>query len=349
MVCALTLAVVVAVSRAAVAQPPRDPLAKPAPESGKSAEGLYKEGVRFYRDKKWAEAESAFRAAWALSPTFDVAYNLGNAEFRQGKYRDAAEHLSFALRVWPLLEATADLRPIAEKRLAEARTFVGALTVKVNVIQAEVVVDGTAVGTSPLPGEVFVAPGTHVIQAKAAGYDGANQTVTIEKGATRTIELSLEATRLMAPPAATSKVRATQAAPTATVGTPAPSEGPSLVVIGVGIGVAVAATAGGIASAVVSNARDDERASLLGEIGGRSACWPGGAPSPRCGEVLDLSAAEKTFRGVSITSFIVAGAALGATLTYVFWPRAADDLSGSARVTVTPNPYGGSLAVTGTF
>ena len=37
----------------------------------------------------------------------------------------------------------------------------GGLTVNVNVKDAEVLVDGTAIGTAPLLTEVFVEPGAH--------------------------------------------------------------------------------------------------------------------------------------------------------------------------------------------
>ena len=109
MICAFAVTLAAATAQPASAQPPSGS-SPPASSPGKSAEELYKDGVRLYEAKKWAEAEREFRAAWALNPTFDVAYNLGNATFRQGKHRDAAEYLAYALRVWPLLESTSALR-----------------------------------------------------------------------------------------------------------------------------------------------------------------------------------------------------------------------------------------------
>src|SRR5262245_54843763 len=159
----------------------------------KRADGFFKQGIRLYSDKKWAEAEAAFLSAWALNPTFDVAYNLGSAEYQLGKHRGAAEHLSFALHHWPLIDATSALRKTAQQRFDESRAMVAALTVKVNMPRAEVFVDGKSVGRSPLDEDVFVDPGAHTIEAKLDGYDGAKEAVQAAKGSAQTVTLTLVA------------------------------------------------------------------------------------------------------------------------------------------------------------
>src|SRR5690349_8781493 len=63
-------------------------------------EVLYREGNAFAAREQWVEAEAKFRAAWKLNPTYDITANLGQTELRLQKYRDAAEHLEFALRNW---------------------------------------------------------------------------------------------------------------------------------------------------------------------------------------------------------------------------------------------------------
>src|SRR5688500_14128175 len=102
LVTALTLAAMAGMPQQAAAQPaPAAPSAEPNDSALKRAEASYKQGVRLYSEKKWAEAETAFETAWAINPTVDVAYNLGTAEYQQRKYTEAADHLSFALRSWP--------------------------------------------------------------------------------------------------------------------------------------------------------------------------------------------------------------------------------------------------------
>src|SRR5215813_15186886 len=59
-------------------------------------------GSKAFKAGKFAEAEAAFAQAFALKKVHDVAANLAAAEFAQGKMRAAAEHLSFALRWFPM-------------------------------------------------------------------------------------------------------------------------------------------------------------------------------------------------------------------------------------------------------
>jgi hypothetical protein len=306
--------------------------------------------VQLYTEKKWGEAEAAFRSAWALNPTFDVAYNLGNTEYRLGKYRDAAEYLSFALRVWPLLESTAGLRPIAEKRLAESRAFIGALTVKVNVEHAEVLVDGQVVGKAPLPGEVFVTPGAHVLEAKLKGYVGAKEAVQIDKGAAKTIELKLSAIVPM------------DAAGGEAVATAKPQEGlargtESAVSDGglrkkliiAGIASSAVAITGGVVLAIVSNGHgtdaDSQQAALLQEAGGR-ACEMPTTLAQRCEQQRSSLATRDTFRDLSIWSFVAGGAVGIGTAVYGLATTRAKPTS-AVRVVPVATAHAGGLVIVG--
>ena len=49
-------------------------------------------------------AYEAYKAAWALQKSYDIAGNLGNVELKLGMHRDAAEHLAFALDDFPPTE-----------------------------------------------------------------------------------------------------------------------------------------------------------------------------------------------------------------------------------------------------
>src|SRR5271168_2244413 len=76
-------------------------------------------------------AYNAYRAAWALQKSYDIAGNLGNVELKLGKYRDAAEHLAFSLENFPPTGEEAQQKAM-EKRLAEVLKEVGRLHVKVS-------------------------------------------------------------------------------------------------------------------------------------------------------------------------------------------------------------------------
>jgi hypothetical protein len=331
--CALTLAALAGTPRVAVAQtsPATPTAAAPSAEATKRAEASYKQGVRLYSEKKFAEAEAAFEAAWAVNPTADVAYNLGTAEYQQGKYQEAAEHLSFALRAWPLLSVMAPLRPIAEQRMAESRTFVGALTVKVNQEQAEVFVDGRAVGRAPLAGEVFVAPGAHVVEAKLKGYVGAKEAVQIEKGAAKTVELKLAAITPMEAASGESgdsvKPKGASASGTESA---AGDSGLRKKLIIAGIASSAVAITGGVVFAIVASVKasdaDDQQTALFQDGGGR-ACEMPTTLADRCSELESSLGAERTFSNLSLWTFVTGGLVGAGTAIY-------------ALTTPTPKPKG---------
>lgn len=99
------------------------------------ADKFFRYGNAMDAEKNWAEAEKGFLAAWQLNSTYDVTANLGHAQLQPGKYRDAAESLSFALRNWPLI-GKPEPRKLAEDRLVEARAFVASLIILMKVDRA---------------------------------------------------------------------------------------------------------------------------------------------------------------------------------------------------------------------
>jgi hypothetical protein len=100
--------------------------------------------VRAAKLALWQRAYTSFLQAWRLKQHYQIAANLGRAELKLRKYRDAAEHLTYFLR-----EASAvgpDERKAAQAMLDEARAKVGALTIIVDRPGAVVLVDGVAIG-----------------------------------------------------------------------------------------------------------------------------------------------------------------------------------------------------------
>jgi hypothetical protein len=312
-------------------------------------------------DRKWKEAEAAFLAAWALNPTFDVAYNLGTTEHELGKHRNAAEHLSFALRNWPLLESIEKLKPLAKKRLAVSRGFVGAVSVKVNVARAEVLVDGTAVGKAPIEGELFVEPGAHRVEARLEGYETAGETIRVAKGAAVAVELAIAP----AQPAATSRAAVEEARPAGPVerATPVVIAAPVLpgpppvaaerswvpvIALGaasvVGLGVAVGMT---VASNDASADGRAQGAALLDAGGGCIDSPP--AYGDACSELQQTASRVDTFAHGAAIAYAASGALAIAAVTYALWPR--PEAATSRRVRAAPELHAGhaGIVVAGTW
>ena len=136
--------------------------------------------------------------AWDLEPSGDTAGLLGQVERRLcvlrspttycDLYPDAARHLSFALRhLPPTYEA--DTPAKLKSWLTDVKTQVGTLQIQAPS-GAEVWVDGKSLGTAPLTEDVFVAPGTHTVEARSNGVQLTRQHVDIAKGGLQSIVLS---------------------------------------------------------------------------------------------------------------------------------------------------------------
>ncbi|XXT20834.1 PEGA domain-containing protein [Sorangium sp. So ce429] len=360
-----TAAALIAAPDIAVAQPaaPQEAPASAA-EAAKRADASYRQGLRLYSDGKYAEAEAALQSAWELNPTFDVAYNLGNTEYKLKKHREAAQYLSFALRHWPLMKAAAKLKVTAEQRLAESRAQVGAVTVTVGVAGAEVLVDGKAVGRAPLEGEVFVDAGEHRVEARLEGYAPASETVKVAKGGSAEVALAMAAAKSDARDAAPVAKAAEGSAPGAGAGAPAAQEPPaapvepeppkeerswvpvialgaaSVVGLGVGIGMTVAG----------SNALDDVHAQrrAISDAGGQCA-KPPAAFVDRCAELNSAGDRVDTLGHVAGAAYVASGVLAAAALTYALWPRDEAGSAGQPRVVATAHPMGAGVVVLGTW
>lgn len=151
---------------------------------------LFTQGTAALEAGKHEDALRFFLAAWKLRKTHDVAANLAQAELQLGKHRDAAEHLAFALRTFPV-SGKAAVRTQIEDMLAAEKKQVVTLVVRVDVDKAEVSVQGRPAGTTPIAEELFADVGTVTVEAGAAGYQPARQTFEARKGDARAIELKM--------------------------------------------------------------------------------------------------------------------------------------------------------------
>jgi tetratricopeptide (TPR) repeat protein len=89
-------------------------------DASQNADDLFRAGKVAYKAGKLQEAYEAYRAAWRLKRTYDIAANLANAESQLGKTRDAAEHLAFCIRNFPPTGGKAQLDHI-KAQFDEAR------------------------------------------------------------------------------------------------------------------------------------------------------------------------------------------------------------------------------------
>jgi hypothetical protein len=271
-------------SPTAPADPAPGPGAATSPEDRAAA--LYAEGNAFYDQGKYTQAEAKYQAAWNIQKSFDVAGNLGNVEMMVGQPRDAAEHLTYALKTFPL-GGGAPKRKFLQDRLAAAQRQIGTLRITVNVEGAEILIDGKLIGESPLEGEVFVDPGEKIVEVRR-GRLSAVESILVAKGSSQNIAVTLET-------------------------------GPNKAILIAGGAVGAAGILSGVVFAMISNGKAGDSNALHDKLAagpGREGACTLAANQGSCGELLSLREDQALFANISVWSFIVGGAALAGTAAY---------------------------------
>ena len=296
-----------------------------APKSKNRADELFDQGTAAFDAGRWSEAKTKFEQAWALKQTHDIAGNLGIAEVQLGKFRDAAEHLTWALDHLPPTESSSTRKGL-EQELQKARAQVGVLKLRLNVEGATVVVNGGSIGVLPATKEIFVDPGAVSVTAQREGYVAVKQSVTVPKGEAREMSLVL--------------VPATESSGKRSVV-------PGLVLGGAGV---VALGAGiGLMAAFAAKKSDGEQLGQTIQSAGGSCNAPAGDVATQCNQLHSLSKEGATFNRAGIGTMIGGGVLLAAAGTYLLWPSA--DPKPRAGFTVVPTATlgGGGLLVLGSF
>ncbi len=146
------------------------------------AKQLFREGLDAAKLKKWDKARTYFLSAWRAQRHWKIALNLGLVEHKLGKWRDAAEHLTYGLREAPAGKMEAADRKEAEGLLRDATRKVGSVWVDATPEGAEIRIDGIPFGQAPLRGPLFVEPGAHSIMVARDGHEPSEGSVTVGEG-----------------------------------------------------------------------------------------------------------------------------------------------------------------------
>lgn len=137
------------------------------PEQVAEAERLFDEGLGAVRENDFNRALELFRQSRHLNPAVPiVTFNIALCHRKLDNAPDAVQEL---LRF--LEEGGADLpqRDRAQELVGELSPRVGVVRIRVAEAGANVLIDGEAVGPSPLDETVYVDPGTHRIEVRWAG------------------------------------------------------------------------------------------------------------------------------------------------------------------------------------
>lgn len=149
--------------------------------SAQDDEVLWRQGVALRREGRDAEALATFEQAHQQTGTRRTLAQVALAEQALGRWGAAARHLDSVLAEpdgWVNEHRTT----LAQAR-ADIAQHVGRLEVLVNRPGAQIVLDGTLAGTSPLPGPVAATAGTVSIRVIVEGAVVAERSTTVTAGA----------------------------------------------------------------------------------------------------------------------------------------------------------------------
>ncbi len=343
------------------------------PTALRMARQRFQEGVKYFDGGQYSKARAAFLQAYALKKHPSVLLNLAQSELRAGYEAEAANHFAQYLRETDGSNSAQVTK--ARSGLEKAQAKVGSLTLAADVDDAYVLVDGKLKGRTPLPGPLYLSPGTHMIGVRLGGKSVTRQ-VTAVPGESTTEMVNVTKAGSPAPNAAAISeakpepepepedeveedayqgvgrepfFRWMTRKPGALIGAGA------TVLFGVGAGVFA------VSWQTNENAASDTRANILEQAdheGYDAPCTtlPNDEYKRACDDYVAYKDTADKHRLIALTSGVVAG--LAATATVVGYFLDADEGTGTAgaigrqpRWSVVPaaTPNQASLVVVGTF
>lgn len=164
---------------------------EPAPNV-KAAHLFYDKGKEFAQAGEWKKAEEAFTEALKQAPLPKAAGQLGGVQVKQGNYLDGARNLE-----WFFQEDTEVDMEVKEdarnKFLVVAKKNIATVKLRVDPLDAEVVIDGVAVPANRLAWPYYLKAGEHEFVAKKTGFRTLTRTRKFDAGTEGPVELKLVA------------------------------------------------------------------------------------------------------------------------------------------------------------
>jgi hypothetical protein len=313
-------------------EPGAKPAEEPPPAQVKKARDLWYRGVEAFRNEKYDEARQAFAECYRLMPKSDVLRNLSISEIHSGHYVSAARHLTQLLAAPG--ELPGNVREEATSRLAQAEAQIGQLDINVDVAGADIAVDGTSVGRTPLDGNWYIEPGQHDLTVSKAGYPTETRQVMALAGVTIPVTVSLETLRRER----AADEKAAQLMGTSEGQSPPPTptgddklSTASTVTLVTTSSLAALGLAAGVYFTVSANGHDSEAEGASRYLPENSRTCNATALTAECSRLKRETDAARHDRQRAAVGFVGFGVAAAATLGYVLW--LALDGSGNAAAT----------------
>jgi len=193
-------------------------LAADTDPADREARERYENAVKLYEDGAYDAALVELNRAAELRPSFKIFYNIGQVRFAMHDYAAAMD----AYRQY--LDKGGDKIPAArrdqvQKELTTLAQRVAKLTIETDVAGAEIFIDDTSVGTTPLSAPVVINSGIRRISARHSDYLPQSRRLSIAGGVQDTIKFALaDRAAAAAEPAPVASVPATGAVSSSNAG-----------------------------------------------------------------------------------------------------------------------------------
>lgn len=168
------------------AAPPAETDTTPTAE----AQAHYASGAEHYARGDYAAALLEFDHSYRLVPSLRVLFARALCRHALGDFPGAAADLRRYLADGGAA-VPRDLREQAETLLEEMSPRLGRLAVELSEPDAELLLDGRLVGTSPLPHDLETTAGDHRLEARKEGFTPARLTVSVQAGTRNVVAVTL--------------------------------------------------------------------------------------------------------------------------------------------------------------
>jgi hypothetical protein len=159
-------------------------------ESKKKAKEHFATGLKFYEDSDYALALIEFERAYSYVPDYRVLFNIGQVSIQLARYARAAQALQqYLASGGNKLPATRIADVQKDLSMLENRT--ARLTVKCNVDGADVYLDDTLLGKTPITEAILVDAGEHRVLVQLPGYQSRTEPLTLAGRDESTVQFEL--------------------------------------------------------------------------------------------------------------------------------------------------------------
>ncbi len=146
--------------------------------------------LALYQRSQWDGARTSFNAAYEASKNPRVLFNVAVCEKNLGRYARAIDVFKRQLSDGKgQLEASEEADVKAQIQGLEQ--FVSQLTIEVNEVGADIYVDETKVGVSPLASPISVQLGERHVRATKPGFADAREALELKGGASGRVSLKM--------------------------------------------------------------------------------------------------------------------------------------------------------------